>query len=238
MTTRTRPSRGLPLLRFALLLAAAWLGTAVPAEADVTAIVVGTELRVTGDDAPNVIRLLQSIDDLRIEIWVGNSFLVDRPRAIFMTIRIDAGGGDDTVLIDETNGVFTNTEATTILGGDGDDTITAGAGAETIDGGPGNDDITGGRAADTIHGGPGDDHIHWNANAPLLTSTDGADLVNGEAGIDWLEMQGNALAETYSVAPNGDRALVSRGGTLLNIGTLEHVLIFMMGGDDHFTVVV
>ena len=49
--------------------------------------------------------------------------------------------------IDESNGVFTDSISTTIDGGDGNDVITGGSGAETLVGGDGNDSIDGNRAA-------------------------------------------------------------------------------------------
>src|SRR5262245_60395647 len=121
MTTWTGLRR--PLVRFTPLLAAALLGAAAPAEADVTAAIVGTELRIAGDDATNGITLRLSIDTLRIELWNGLQFVDDFQRSLFTTIRVDALGGNDVVTIDEAAGNFTDTEATTILGGDGNDTI-------------------------------------------------------------------------------------------------------------------
>ena len=45
----------------------------------------------------------------------------------------------------------------TIFGGDGDDTIRAGAVADTIDGGRGNDFLFAGGGNDTVRGGDGND---------------------------------------------------------------------------------
>ena len=67
----------------------------------------------------------------------------------FDAIAVDAGNGDDVVRIDQANGAFTTTEATTIAGGDGDDTLLGGSGAETFDGGRGNDVADGNGGADT-----------------------------------------------------------------------------------------
>ena len=44
-------------------------------------------------------------------------------------IIVKAGNGDDTVRIDESNGVFSDTIPTTINGGNGNDSLTGGAGA-------------------------------------------------------------------------------------------------------------
>ena len=59
---------------------------------------------------------------------------------------LDAGDGNDAVSVDEANGVFTDTIATTLDGGDGNDTLAGGSGAETLIGSDGNDAIDGNRA--------------------------------------------------------------------------------------------
>ena len=113
-------------------------GAAVPAHATVTASVVGTELRVAGDAAADAITVrLVTADTTRVEVLQGAAPVGNFLRSLFTTIAIDAGGGDDTVLIDEINGAFTDTETTTISGGDGNDTITGGIGTQIILGGPG-----------------------------------------------------------------------------------------------------
>ena len=100
---------------------------AVPAHATVTASIVGTELRVAGDAAADAITVrLVTADTTRVEVLQGAAPVGNFLRSLFTTIAVDAGGGDDTVLIDEINGAFTDTETTTISGGDGNDTITGG----------------------------------------------------------------------------------------------------------------
>src|SRR3989442_2359 len=58
-------------------------------------------------------------------------------------IAVNARAGDDLVRIDESNGVFTDSSPTTIDGGDGNDHLVGGSGAETLLGGDGNDSIDG-----------------------------------------------------------------------------------------------
>ena len=237
MTTWSGLARRFTPVRFPFLLAVACFGTPALAHAQVTAVVVGTELRVTGDGAANEIRLLNSIDSLRIEIWVGNAFLVDRQRSLFTTIRIDAGGGNDSVSIDETAGVFTDTEITTILGGDGHDTISGGTGAETIEGGAGNDQIDPGRGNDTVRGDAGQDVVVWSGGLGFLQPADGNDAIDGGDGFDTLTVTGTGLTEVYGLAPNGQRLLLTRsGGAIsLDLGTLEVIGLALLGGDDTFT---
>src|SRR5258705_10964952 len=64
-------------------------------------------------------------------------------------IEVDAGGGNDTVRIDDVNGAFTARIPTRIDGGNGDDTLNGGAGAEILVGGNGNDRIDGNGGGDT-----------------------------------------------------------------------------------------
>ena len=78
-------------------------------------------------------------------------------RATFATILVTGGAGDDTITIDDVNGVFTDTEITTIDGGDDNDTITGGGGGETLLGGIGNDMLVGGAGFDSLQGGDGND---------------------------------------------------------------------------------
>jgi Ca2+-binding RTX toxin-like protein len=81
----------------------------------------------------------------RVEVVVGtdsDSFKRDK----FDHIVVGSGGGDDTVSIDESNGIFTDTELTTLDGGDGDDILIGGDDDDVLVGGPG---------MDTLDEGPG-----------------------------------------------------------------------------------
>ena len=233
MTTRSR-RRTIPLC-LSLVVAAASL-CAAPAAAAVTASDATGQLRVFGDGAANQISLRLSSNLLAIEVRDGAVLVGSFLRSNFTAISIDAGGGNDTVMIDESVDVFTDTEATQILGGDGNDVLTGGTGAERIEGGAGYDVITGGRGADILLGGADSDTFMWNANAPLLSSTDGADQIDGEEGIDLLDVTGNAFPETYSLTPSGNRVVLARGGVLVSSGTIEAVRLLLASGDDTFTV--
>jgi Ca2+-binding RTX toxin-like protein len=235
MTTRTRPSRRFPVAGFAPLLAAACLGAAVPADAAVSASVVGTELRVTGDAAGNVISLRLSPDTLRVEVRDGALPVNSVLRTAFTTILVDAGGGNDDVTIDEINGPFTTVHPTTLRGGDGLDTLVGGTGAEAIDGGPGRDTIDGGPGNDTLLGGEGNDTFTWDANPPIGFTTDANDTIEGGEGFDDLVVTGNALAETFTLTSDGTRAVVARGGVQIDAGTIERVEVRLQGGNDTFS---
>jgi len=83
-------------------------------------------------------------DSSRVEV-VGNGRVTRVKRDKFDHIVVEAGDGDDAVTIDDSNGVFTDTEMTTLDGEGGDDTLQGGAGAEHFVGGDNNDFVDGGR---------------------------------------------------------------------------------------------
>jgi Ca2+-binding RTX toxin-like protein len=236
MTTRTRRARSARLLRCALLLAIAWFSVPGRAEATVTGAIVGTQLRITGDGGSNGITLKLSIDEARIELWDGLLFVSDFQRALFTTILVDAGGGNDTVTIDETVAVFTDTEITTINGGDGNDTINGGVGSEMIHGGPGHDTIDAGRGNDTLWGDAGIDHFIWSAGNGFIVPTDGNDVIDGGDDQDTLSVTGTSLDEVYNAAPDAQRVVLTRSGgaITLGLGGIEIVEVAMQGGNDTF----
>jgi hypothetical protein len=87
--------------------------------------------------------------------------------------------------------------ADSILGGDGNDSISTGVGADTVDGGAGNDTITGGSGANYLVGGTGND---------VITGGTGADTIFGGAGADTITLGSGATdvvrwGEDESVAP-------------------------------------
>jgi Ca2+-binding RTX toxin-like protein len=70
-----------------------------------------------------------------------------------------------------------------LLGGSGNDKISAGAFPVTIDGGAGNDTIRGGAAADSLIGGIGNDSIVGNAGGDTIVANDGlADTIVAGSG--------------------------------------------------------
>ncbi|MBX7105225.1 MAG: beta-propeller fold lactonase family protein [Gemmataceae bacterium] len=92
-------------------------------------------------------------------------------------VRLFGDAGNDIL-------TMTGSGSTTLSGGDGNDTLTAGTGNSTISGGIGDDLIGGGSAADTVTGGAGNDTITGNAGADVLDGGDANDTLNGGAGSD------------------------------------------------------
>ena len=92
---------------------------------------------------------------------------------VTQTARTVTGtAGDDT--IDCTNA----SPGKTIVGLDGNDTITGTAFDDTIDGGNGNDTVTGGPGDDVIEGGNGNDTLTGSAGEDVVTDVgDGNDTI-------------------------------------------------------------
>ena len=99
--------------------------------------------------------------------------------AVSKGIRVDAGKGKDTVLVDAAV-----TLDATLLGGNGKDTLTGGSGNDTLDGGKGKDVLTGGAGDDVLTGGNGKDTLDGGSGNDSLDGGNGRDTVTGGAGDD------------------------------------------------------
>jgi Ca2+-binding RTX toxin-like protein len=95
------------------------------------------------------------------------TFLYDFPTG--MTLVADGGAGHD-----QLDGPSSEA-AVTLLGGDGDDKLRGGFGADTLEGSAGADELDGQNGDDTLRGGAGDDK---------LAGYNGNDLIDGGPGID------------------------------------------------------
>ena len=150
---------------------------------------------------------------------------------------LNANGGDDNMVSDPATPT-----AMLLNGGTGLDNMSAGAGADflnggddndTLTGGPGGDRIVGDRGGDTMIGGGGDDTTVWN-------NGDGSDKMDGEAGLDEVEVNGAAGAgDAFEIAPNGQRVKFDRVNLVpftLDIATSETFEINGLGGDDTLLV--
>jgi Ca2+-binding RTX toxin-like protein len=179
-------------------------------------------LRITGTAAGSTLalRLRAGVPSI-LEIDIGNDGVADfsADRSRFNCIVVNARGGDDVIFIDESNGVFTDTEATTIDGGSGDDTLLGGSGGETFIGGPGND---------LAFLGGGDDLFIWNPG-------DGTDSIEGGSGVDTVEINGGDADESFTITANGTRVRFDRIDPApfnLDIGTCENLVLNAGGGND------
>ena len=211
--------------------AVAWVVLlALPAHAAVTAQIQGTTLVVTGDSANDQIALrLQGGVPGNLQVDVGDNGTADFTfdRSLFDHITVNAGAGADALRIDQTNGGFTDTEITTLNGGNGADTLIGGFGMETLMGGGGPDFIDGNTGNDVALMGAGADTFNWDPG-------DTNDTIEGQGGADTLRFNGANIAETIEVSANGGRLRFTRNiaSVVMDTDDVEKVLFNASGGAD------
>jgi Ca2+-binding RTX toxin-like protein len=186
----------------------------------------------TGGDDTIVLRLRADRPaELQVDVGDARRHPFHFKRKNVDSIYVDAGDGTDAVSIDEANGVFTDTIATTLDGGDGNDTVAGGSGAETLIGSDGNDSIDGNRGADTAMLGSADDTFVWDPG-------DGSDVVEGQDGRDTMVFNGATAAEQVDVSANRSRLEFFRnpGNITIDTASVETVDFNALGGTDVVTV--
>ena len=191
-------------------------------------------LTVKGTEASDSIALrLQAGHPEVLQVDVGDDgsadFSFDRKE--IAKIDVDARPGDDVVRIDDSNGPFTDSIATTLEGGAGSDTLGGGAGAESLSGGDGNDAIDGNGGADTGLLGAGDDLFVWDPG-------DGSDVVEGQDGADTMRFNGAGGGEQVDLSAHGKRLRFFRtqGAITMDTAGVERVDFNALGGADLATV--
>jgi Ca2+-binding RTX toxin-like protein len=224
--------------RTALAVAGAGLAAALtlgadPALAAYTAQVSNGTLQVTGNGAGDTLALrLAPGDPQTLQLDVGDDGTADFAfdRGAFTAVDVQGGGGDDTIRIDQLNGLFTD-EAVTLDGGSGNDTLIGGDGADTLIGGSGNDTVDGNRGNDTASLGGGDDRFIWDPG-------DGSDSVDGGAGDNTLQFNGSNAAEQIDLSADGANARLFRnvGAVTMELAGVDTVAVRTLGSADAFTV--
>lgn len=160
-----------------------------------SAVVADGVLTVTGTAKNDKIAVVLSKDGETITVAEasGNRFRkktsasTEFAAADVTSIVVNAGSGNDSVVL---------------RGGKRGTPFSIGA---TINGDAGNDNLTGAAGNDTINGGDGDDNLYGNAGTDLLNGGLGDDLLVGGAAIDTLN--GN----------EGDDLLKSAGDSVIDI---------------------
>ena len=210
------------------------------------------ELAIEGTNTGDRLALrLQSGNPAILQVDVGDDGSADFrfARAEIAKISVNGGNGDDAVRIDESNGVFTDTIATTVGGGNGDDNLVGGAGAVTLEGGNGDDILAGGSGAETLLGGNGSDSIDGNGgNDVALMGNgndtfvwdpgDGSDVLEGQNGTDTMLFNGAGGPEQVDLSANGSRLRFFRaqGNITMDTAGVERVDFNALGGADLATV--
>lgn len=105
--------------------------------------------------------------------------------------RVQAGGGDDTIVaaaIDPRASCPTpchlGVGSQTFEGGPGDDVVFGERGNDRLDGGDGNDRLFGGIGDDLVRGGPGNDRLAGGFGFDSIDGQAGDDYVRGDGTID------------------------------------------------------
>jgi Ca2+-binding RTX toxin-like protein len=211
-----------------------WASTGPAGAAAVKAGIKKDVLTVTGTAGADTIALrLRPGDTNTLEVDVGGEGTADFSfdRSKFTTIVVQGGPGNDTLLATHLYGTFTSAEATTLDGGDGNDTITGETGGETLLGGAGDDFVDGNQGTDTISLGDGADLVQWDPG-------DTSDVVSGGAGIDRLAFNGSNIGERFEFSAAAGRVRMTRdiGNVVMDLDDLEVVDLRAFGGAD--TVIV
>jgi hypothetical protein len=169
----------------------------------------------------------------KLQVDVGNNGSAEWQfnRNRFDQILVFAGSGNDLVLIDEANGVFTDTEATSLHGQNGNDQLRGGSGRELFVGGNDNDAVDGNRGDDFALMGSGDDSFTWDPG-------DGSDVVEGQSGTDSLLFNGAGIAENFDVSANGPRVRFFRNvaNITMDLDDVERIATQALGGVDNAVV--
>jgi hypothetical protein len=244
MNANSRPKRPFHLIATGAIVLA---GLVVPAHSSASSKVDGVQaeikrgtLEVKGDDRANAIALrLKAGDPTRIQVDVGDNGSADFSfaRGDIAAIKVRTGDANDSVRIDDANGVFTDSIPTKIAGGGGNDSLNgglgAGSGAETYRGGDGNDAVVGGKGDDTAYLGGGNDTFRWDPG-------DGSDVIEGQDGRDTMLFNGAGApaVEDVTLTANGGRLTFLRtpGNVTMDTDGVEIVDFNALGGVDSVTV--
>lgn len=114
-------------------------------------------------------------------------------------------------------------------GGEGNDYITGGNGADLLYGDEGNDRLAGGAGDDYLEGGEGNDALSGGVDNDTLLGGDGRDTLNGERGDDFLV--GGADDDTLSGGDDDDVLRGGAGNDNLNGGNGDDLLLGDSGTD-------
>ncbi|MFT3788430.1 MAG: calcium-binding protein [Tepidisphaeraceae bacterium] len=107
-------------------------------------------------------------------------------------------------------------------------TLDGGSQGDSITGSPGVDSIIGGTENDTVNGIGGNDAIVWNPG-------DGSDTVDGGDGFDTLTVNGDLLADAFTITSNAGRVRLDRTNLtpfFQNVGTVESLVVNANAGAD------
>nr|WP_304941041.1 putative Ig domain-containing protein [Tychonema sp. LEGE 07203] len=127
-------------------------------------------------------------------------------------------------------------DSDTLIGGSGNDFISARKASDSLDGGGGNDTIYGGKGLDTLTGGSGSDILFAGRGADSLDGGEGNDSLYGGKGDDTLI---GGLGDDFLSGENGNDFLIGGSGSdrfLLTLGTGSNTVVDFEVGIDKFAI--
>ena len=149
------------------------------------------------------------------------------------SVSVDLGSQTEAYTVTGSSGndtITTGNKDDSITGGGGNDSISAGDGNDTIDGGFGDDTILGGNGADSITGGPGSDSMDGGAGNDTFVGADNTDTIIGGTGTDTLQ-----LSASYAPAADGNLTGVD---IVTAAGATVGVTINLSNQTDTFTRII
>jgi Ca2+-binding RTX toxin-like protein len=215
-------SRFLKAAALVAAIAVAALAAPSGAGAAVTQTVNAETLTVTSDQAADTITLAAA--GVITVNGQATTLAADRNAKL----GVNAGDGAETVIACALAAADYST--LTVNGGDGDDLLTGGSGDDDLGGDGGNDRVVGFRGTDVLDGGAGNDVLVWN-------NGDGSDVVDGDLGVDEVEINGAPTAgDVFTTVPNDRRVLFNRTNLVpFSVDfSAERLTVNGLGGDDVF----
>ncbi|MBA4099827.1 MAG: hypothetical protein C0484_24015 [Rhodospirillum sp.] len=135
-----------------------------------------------------------------------------------MSVFVYGGAGNDTVRGGAADDL--------VYGGDDNDVLNGGAGGDVFAGEDGNDTVAGGAGADFAALGSGSDVFVWNAG-------DGSDLVEGEADVDTLQLNGDKADNGIVISASGGRTKIDVDElATIDTNDVERIEVRPLGGAD------
>lgn len=194
----------------------------VPSDDDDTGVVrLGDRVVVNGGGGDDDITVHVDPNTGETIVEVNGTFY-RFPEGTDVTIR--GGDGNDTITIPPDMDIDF-----TILGSDGDDVVSGGAGDDTILGNTGRDRVTGGAGDDRASGGSDRDYLDGQDGDDRLRGGSGDDTVYGLGGDDTLT---GGSGKDYLEAGTGDDSIAAGSGDDTISGGRDDDTLFGNGGDD------
>ncbi len=179
-----------------------------------------------------IITLGAGIDSVAVSTLAGNDSVNFTGLPAPTTTTILGGDGDDTLV--------GSLQADLIYGGDGNDVIIGGAGIDVAYGEAGNDSFGDPAVADPAANDAGNDQFYGGDGSDTLTwdPGDGSDLFEGGAGTDVIVFNGSAGAEVFTFNAVGARLELLRSVGLIDmdLAEVEQVNLNALGGADRTTI--